>query len=58
MLGLWGTSDLKRVAVSLEPEKPKTIIGYVREVDWLTWVAEGDPMNRQVETPRQAAEHG
>jgi hypothetical protein len=31
MLGLWGTSDLKRVMVSLEQHKPNTILGYVRE---------------------------
>ena len=58
MLGLWGTSDLKRIAVSLELDKPKTIIGYVREVDPLRWVAEGDPNHRQFEAPRQAADHG
>lgn len=58
MLGLWGTSDLQRVAVSLERGDPKTIIGYVREIGQLKWVAEGDPTNQHFDTPREAAEHG
>ena len=58
VLGLWGTSDLKRVMVSLEQDKPQTILGYVREVDGFKWVAEGDPQNRKFETPREAAQHG
>ena len=57
MLGLWGTSDLKRVMVSLEQHKPNTILGYVREVDGFRWIAEGDPQNRSFETPREAAQH-
>jgi len=40
-----GTSDLKRVMVSLEQDKPKTILGYVREVNGFKWIAEGDPQN-------------
>ena len=58
MLGLWGTSDFKRVMVSLEQGKPKTILGYVREVDGFKWVAESDPQNRPFETPREAAQYG
>ena len=53
-----GTSDLKRVMGSLEQDKPRTILGYVREVDGFKWVAEGDPQNRPFETPREAAQHG
>jgi hypothetical protein len=41
MLGLWGTSNLKRVAVSMELHTPNTVLGYVREVDEFQWVAEG-----------------
>jgi len=58
MLGLWGPFDLKRVMVILEQDKPKTIQGYVREVNGFKWIAEGDPQNRPFETPREAAQHG
>jgi hypothetical protein len=58
MLGLWGTSDPKRVMVSLEQNKPNTVLGYVREVDGFMWIAEGDPQRRPFETPREAAQHG
>jgi len=58
MLGLWGTSNLKRVAVSVELHTPETVLGYVREVDELKWVAEGDPGNLRFNTPREAAEYG
>jgi hypothetical protein len=58
MLGLWGTSNLKRVAVSMELHTPNTVLGYVREVDEFQWVAEGDPRHQRFGTPREAAEHG
>jgi hypothetical protein len=58
MLGLWGTSNLKRVAVSMELDTPKTVLGYIREIDEFKWVAEGDPGNQRFDTPREAAEHG
>ena len=58
MLGLRGTSNLKRVAVSMEFDTPKKVLGYVREVDECKWVAEGDPGNQRFDTPREAAEHG
>src|SRR5215469_7909965 len=38
-LGLWGTSDPKRVMVTLEQHKPETILGYAREVAGFKWVA-------------------
>ena len=41
MLGLWGPFDLKRVMVSLEQDKPKTILGYVREVNGFKWRSGG-----------------
>ncbi len=50
--------NLTRVAVSLEPEAPTTVIGYIRQVGGLKWVAEGDHSNRGFDTPREAAEHG
>jgi hypothetical protein len=56
--GLRGTTNLTRVAVSLESEAPLTIIGYIREVGGLKWVVEGDHSNRGFDTPREAAEHG
>jgi hypothetical protein len=44
--------------VSLEQDKPNTVLGYVREVDGFMWIAEGDPRRRPFETPREAAQHG
>ena len=56
-LGLWGTNNPDRIAVSLSPDQPDQIIGHVRE-DRFAWVAEGDPANIHFATPREAAEHG
>jgi hypothetical protein len=58
VLGLWGTSNLKRVAVSMELHTPDPVLGYVHEVDEFRWVAEGDPRDQRFGTPREAAEHG
>jgi hypothetical protein len=58
MLGLWGTSDRSRVAVSQNQSDPEMIIGYVREVGPMEWVAEGDPKNRHFNTPGDAAHYG
>jgi hypothetical protein len=58
LLGLWGSSNLNRVAVSLESNAPETVLGYVREVGDFKWAAEGDSEQRRFNTPREAAEHG
>jgi hypothetical protein len=57
-LGLWGTPDLKRVAISLQRDNPEPVLGYIREIGECEWVADGDPENRTFCTPRKAAEHG
>jgi hypothetical protein len=57
-LGLWGTQDLKRVAVSQHRNTPTPVIGYIRQRSECEWVAEGDPGNRTFDTPRKAAEYG
>lgn len=38
----WGTANLHRGAVRLEPNAPKTIIGHVREIGVLKWIGEGN----------------
>ena len=58
MPGLRGTSNLRRVAVSVDLNAPTTVRGYVRQVDASKRMAEGDPGNQRFDTPREAAEYG
>ena len=55
-LGLWGTSNPKRVAVTSRADDPELIVGYVREVSQDRWRAEGDPAENLFSTPREAAD--
>lgn len=57
-LGLWGTPDPERVAVTAKMEDPEAIIGFVREIHELRWAVEGDPNEYVFSTPREAAEYG
>jgi hypothetical protein len=57
-LGLWGTSDDKRIAVSRGFDRPEPVLGYVVELYDLCWAVEGDTEKRIFNTPREAADYG
>jgi hypothetical protein len=55
-LGLRGTENPQRVSVSLGLDHQARIIGHVL-YNGSTWAVEGDPKDRQFQTPREAAEY-
>ena len=57
-LGLWGTSDPNRVAVSSNREDPSRIVGYICITVNGGWVIEGDSTDRIFLTPRAVARAG
>jgi hypothetical protein len=56
-LGLWGTSNPNRVAVTTCADDSEPVVGYVREERQDRWMAEGDPAENLFSTPREAAEY-
>jgi len=57
IIGLWGTSNPKRVAVTQVADDPEQVVGYIWEVRHRDgWSAENDPEENLFSTPREAAE--
>ena len=54
-MGLWGTADQDRVAVSSNENNPNGILGYVRLNNGGYWTIEGDEQNRHYGSPHEAA---